>query len=140
MDRPEKSNIIRHDGVVQNSDNNFVTVKIISSSACSACHAEGVCSLSGSEEKIVEVPGYYNVAPGDNVTVLMKQSDGTAAVFLGYILPLILVIIMLIILSSVSDSELITGAGSIVSLIPYYFIIWLFRKQISKKFTFSIKV
>jgi sigma-E factor negative regulatory protein RseC len=139
MTIPEKSKIIGHDGVVQKSDSNSVTVKIISESACSACHAEGICSLSGREEKIVEVSGYYNVAPGDNVTVLMKQSNGFRAVLLGYVLPLILLISVMIILASFSDSELITGTGAIASLIPYYLIIWLFRKRISKKFSFTIK-
>jgi Positive regulator of sigma E activity len=134
-----KSNTIGHDGIVQKSDNNSVTVKILSESACSGCHAEGVCSLSGKEEKIVVVSGVYNVSPGDNVTVLMEQSTGYAAVILGYVLPVILVISVLIILASLSDSELTAGIGSIAMLIPYYFILWLFRRRISKKFTFTIK-
>lgn len=134
-----KSNIIGHDGIVQKFDSNSVTVKILSECACSGCHAEGACSLSGREEKIVEVSGVYNVSPGDNVTVLMEQSTGYAAVILGYVLPVILVISVLIILASLSDSELTAGIGSIAILIPYYFIIWLFRKRISKKFTFTIK-
>jgi sigma-E factor negative regulatory protein RseC len=139
MTRSAKSNIIGHDGIVQKSDNNSVTVKILSKSACSGCHAEGVCSLSGREEKIVVVSGVYNVSPGDNVTVLMEQSTGYAAVILGYVIPVILVISVLIILASLSDSELTAGIGSIAMLIPYYFILWLFRKRISKKFTFTIK-
>ena len=134
-----KSNTIRHDGIVQKSDNNSVTVKILSESACSGCHAEGVCSLSGREEKIVVVSGVYNVSPGDNVTVLMEQSTGYAAVILGYVFPVILVISVLIILASLSDSELTAGIGSIAILIPYYIILWLFRRRISKKFTFTIK-
>lgn len=138
MTQPGKPSIIGHEGVVERSDNNSVTVKIISTSACSSCHAEGVCSVSGKEEKIIEVTGHYDVSAGDRVTVLMKQSDGFMAVFLGYILPLFVVIATLIILSS-SLPELEAGIGSVFALIPYYLLIWIFRKRIGKKFTFTIK-
>jgi sigma-E factor negative regulatory protein RseC len=131
---------IEHDGIVQRSDTKSVTVKISSASACSGCHAGNSCTLSQTEEKIIDVPGYYNVSPGDTVTVLMKKTMGYSAVFLGYLFPLVLVVIMLIILTSLKLPEFVAGAASVSVLIPYYLILFLFRKQISKKFTFTIKV
>src|SRR4030065_513073 len=128
---------IEHEGIVKSSDKKSVTVSIISSSACTGCHAEGICSLSGREEKTVEIPGIYKVVPGESVTVLMKQSSGFAAVFLGYVLPLILVVAMLIILASISAPELTAGLGAIAILIPYYLALYFFRKRINRKFTFS---
>jgi len=130
---------IEHDGTVQRSDNKSVTVKISSASACAGCHDGASCSISRTEEKIVQVAGYYNVNPGDRVTVLMKKTLGYSAVFLGYIMPLLLVIIMLIILTSLEVPELTAGAGSVGILIPYYLILFLFRNQVNKKFTFTIK-
>ncbi|OFY40862.1 MAG: hypothetical protein A2Z69_01715 [Bacteroidetes bacterium RBG_13_44_24] len=130
---------IEHEGIVKSSDKKSVTVSIISSSACTGCHAEGICSLSGREEKTVEIPGIYKVVPGESVTVLMKQSSGFAAVFLGYVLPLILVVAMLIILASISAPELTAGLGAIAILIPYYLALYFFRKRINRKFTFSLK-
>jgi sigma-E factor negative regulatory protein RseC len=64
---------------------------------------------------------------------------GYAAVFLGYVLPVILVITMVIILDSVSLPELITGLGALAFLVPYYLILWLFRKRINTNFKFTIK-
>lgn len=130
---------IEHDGIVQDSGNNHVTVRILSASACSGCHAGVSCALSGQEEKIIDVNGSYNVSPGDKVTVQMKQSAGFTALFLGYIMPLLLVMALLIILVSLSVQELIAGLCSIAVLIPYYIVLRLFRKQIGKKFTFTIK-
>ena len=130
---------IEHEGIVKSSDKKSVTVSIISLSACTGCHAEGICSLSGREEKTVEIPGIYKVVPGESVTVLMKQSSGFAAVFLGYVLPLILVVVMLIILASISVPELTAGLGAIAILIPYYLALYFFRKRINRKFTFSLK-
>jgi positive regulator of sigma E activity len=131
---------INHEGVVQSIDNNSVIVSISATSACSGCHAKGGCTLSGKEEKVIEVTGSYNVAPGDKVTILMNQSMGFTALFLGYLFPLVLVIIMLIILSSVGVNELISGVASIAAIIPYYSGLYFFRKRINKKFTFTLKV
>lgn len=133
-------NTIIHKGVVRKSDNESVTVIITPESACSGCHAEGSCSLSGKVEKSVIVKGRYNLNEGDNVTVSMKQSTGFTALFLGYVVPLIIVITSLIILVSLSYTELIAGLVSISSLLPYYLLLYLFRKRINDSFIFSIKV
>ena len=130
---------IDHEGIVQKADEKSVIVSISAASACSGCHAEGSCTLSGKEEKIIEVSGRYNVKPGDTVTILMKQSMGYAALFLGYLLPLISVIAILIILISLKVPELVAGLTSLAILIPYYLILYFFRKRINEKFTFTLK-
>jgi len=140
MANSESIPTIDHDGIVQRTEDNKVIVAISASSACSGCHAEGSCSLSGHEEKIIEVRGKYNVKPGDRVTILMKQSMGYAALFLGYLLPLIIVVTLLITLISSKVPELASGLISIAILIPYYIIIFLFRKTINEKFKFTLKV
>lgn len=134
-----KTECIEHDGIVQDSGNGSVTVRISSASACSGCHAEGSCTMSGKEEKIIDVTGSYNVSPGDKVTVLLQQSAGFTALFMGYIIPLLLVVTLLVILISASVNELTAGLFSIGILIPYYFILRLLRDRIAKKFTFTIK-
>jgi len=130
---------IEHEGIVKKTDNKSVTVSIIAESACSGCHAEGLCSLSEKEEKIVEIPGTFNVRPGESVRVLMKQSSGYAAVLFGYVLPLILVVALLIILESSGVTELAAGLGSVAVLLPYYLSLYIFRKKINRKFAFSLK-
>lgn len=139
MGRSDNSESFEHDGVVQKSDNKSVTVKITSVSACSGCHAEGFCTMSDKEDKIIDISGKYNVVPGDTVTVLMKKSMGYAAVMLGYVVPIIIVISLLLILGSMSLPEPIIGIGSLGILIPYYLILWFFRKKINTNFKFKIK-
>lgn len=131
--------IIEHEGVVEKSDGNTVIVRISPETACSGCHAEVICNLSGVKEKLIEVHGNYNVSPGDRVKVLMKKSMGYSAVFLSYIFPLILILIILIILLSIHLSEVVAGLGSVGILGIYYLILYLFRNRIRNKFTFSIK-
>jgi sigma-E factor negative regulatory protein RseC len=130
---------IKHEGIIQKTDDKSVIVSISAASACSGCHAEGSCSLSGKEEKIIKVSGNYNVKPGDVVTILMKQSMGYEALLLGYLLPLVSVIVILIVLVSMNVPELLAGLASLAILIPYYIILYFFRKRINEKFTFTLK-
>lgn len=140
MKYSDNPGIINHEGKVQKKDDKSVIVSIIASTACSGCHAEDSCTMSGKEEKIIEIAGSYNVKPGDNVTVLMNQSVGYAALILGYILPLITVLTILIIMISMEISELISGIISLGSLLPYYTVLYFLRGRINKKFTFTLKV
>ncbi|MCJ7447845.1 MAG: SoxR reducing system RseC family protein [Bacteroidales bacterium] len=139
MAKSDNFGSIEHEGIVQKADEGSVTVRISSASACSGCHAEGSCTLSAKEEKIVDISGTYNVMPGDNVTVIMKKSMGYTAVALGYVFPLLVVITILIILASFSVPELTAGLASLAILIPYYFILYFFRNRINNKFTFTLK-
>lgn len=139
MVKIDRTKSIKHTGRVEKVDPGSVTVKIISGAACSGCHAEGYCSLSGNVEKNVKVKGSYNFSPGDKVTVEMKQSMGYNAVLIGYIIPFILLITSLIVFISVSIPEATAGLLSIGVLVPYYLAIYLFRKKIDENFIFTIK-
>jgi positive regulator of sigma E activity len=129
-----------HKGIVQKTENKSVLVSITAQTACSGCHAEGGCTLSGQEDKIIEVTGVYNVKPGDEVTVLMKQQTGYTAVLLAYIIPLATIIFSLIIFIMLKMSELTAGLLSITMLIPYFAILFLFRKRINERFIFTLNV
>jgi sigma-E factor negative regulatory protein RseC len=139
MKKSDSRETIQHDGIVKKVDSNSVIVSITSSSACSGCHAEGICGISGKEEKIVDIKGKYNVSTGDPVTILMQQSTGYKAVVLSYLIPLVILISSLIVLSSFSISELISGLAAISLLVPYFLILYLFRKKINRSFTFMLK-
>jgi sigma-E factor negative regulatory protein RseC len=133
------SDTINHKGIVQSADRKSVIVTISSATACSGCHAENSCNISGNKDKIIEVRGNYNVEPGDSVTVYMKQSMGYTALFYGYLLPMISVIALLIVLVSFKMSELASGLISLGILIPYYIILYLFKSRINDKFRFTLK-
>ncbi len=131
---------ISHKGVVESITANIVNVKIISESACSACHAKGACSASDMQEKIIEaVPGKKSVKIGDWVTIISKESMGFKALFLGYVLPFLLVLFTLIICTKASLKESTAGILSLSILIPYYTVLYLSRDVIKKSFIFEIK-
>ena len=47
---------VSHKGRVVEVGQDVIQVEIISSSACSSCHAAGLCTMSEAVKKIVEVP------------------------------------------------------------------------------------
>ncbi len=130
---------IQHSGTVKQVEENSVLVSITSNSACSGCHAEGVCNISGKEEKTISVRGRYNVQPGDNVTVEMSESMGMKAVVLSYVMPVFIIIAGLVGFSFLSISEAASGLAAISLLLPYFIILYIFRKYINRSFTFTLK-
>lgn len=49
------TNIITHQGIVENISGSQVFVRIIQTSACSTCSVKGHCSSADSKEKVIEV-------------------------------------------------------------------------------------
>lgn len=131
---------VDHLGKVVEITLNDVKVCITSSSACSGCHAKGVCGMSDSSEKIIVVnKPNHNYIIDQTVKVILKQSLGFKALLLGYLLPFIVVITTLIILNILNFPELQTGLYSLLVLVPYYLILYLFKDKISRSFNFEIE-
>ena len=135
-----KKNEIRHSGKILEITPDFTTVQIIVSSACSSCHAKGLCGMSEEEEKVIMVPTdpYADHKVGDEVQVLTKMTMGLKAVWISYVIPLAVLMILILSLSPVIANELMLGLVSIAGVALYYFGIWLFRDRLSNEFVFYI--
>ena len=131
--------VISHEATVESVDSESVTVLLSPSVSCAGCQAEKGCGISGSSARTIRVAGTFYLHPGEKVEVTIKGSQGYMALFLGYLVPLILVVITLIAFSSANSSELIAGLASFSILIPYYIMLWVFRRFVGKKFSFNIK-
>ncbi|MDR2886451.1 MAG: SoxR reducing system RseC family protein [Bacteroidales bacterium] len=130
---------VSHQGVVSKIDGRHIAVVITSESACSACHAEGACSMSGKKEKIIDITGSYNLKEGDSVIVQMEKSLGYSAIIIGYLIPLITVIATLVIFLALNFKESHAGIFALLSIFIYYIFLLLYRKKINSKFIFSLK-
>jgi len=132
---------ITHPGIVEQLTDDKVFVKILSMSACSSCHAKGMCNVAEVEEKVVELKKdpQREVKVGDQVTLEMKKSLGSYAVLLGYIVPFFLLIGVLILVLFLSGNEGAAGLSAILSLIPYYWLLYIYRKKLKNTFSFMIQ-
>jgi positive regulator of sigma E activity len=135
------ADVIIHPGIIQSVNGNKITVRILSQSACSSCHAKGVCAVSEVEEKIIEAESDLQGrwGPGDEVMVRMEESLGRKAVLLGYVLPLVILLASIVIFLSLLRHEGLAALLSILMLVPYYLGLYLSRKRLQKEFRFRIQ-
>ena len=132
---------ISHRGRIVSVTPEFTTVEIVSESACAACHARGLCSLGDSKVKQVEVPtrGWDNYTVGQEVSVVLRATMGHKAVWLAYVVPLLVMVAALLGILSAGGSELLAGLGAIGAVAVYYGVIWLLRDRLRKEYVFNIK-
>ena len=135
----EETVCIEQQGTVEEVVGHRVFVRIRQISACGACHAKSFCSMAEIEDKLIETnDNSLTLAKGDPVKIIMKRSMGNKAVLLGYVIPFVLMITILLTLSSFSIKDWINGVISIGILVPYYFTLYLLRDRLKKSFTFTL--
>ena len=132
---------IDHEGVIVDINTDFITVEILNKSACGACAAKGACSLGEAETKLVEVvnTGYSQFEPGERVNVLLKKSLGHKALYISYLIPLLILVAILLSLSAAGAGDLFTGLAILGGLAIYYSIVYLLREKFRKEYVFTIE-
>ena len=131
---------VSHDGVVESLTGSRARVRFVAHSACSACHAKGMCSVAESEEKFVDVEKVpAGLSPGDRVQVILEQHQGLKAVTFGYLLPLIILLIVIFTVYAATGRDAFSALIGLGALVPYYLLVYLFRKRISRSFEFRLR-
>ena len=136
----KSSVVIEHEGVVREIAGTTIKVEIISSSACSTCHAKEACILADQTHKIIDVqvpPGNYRV--GDSVIVMLEESLGIKAFCLAYLLPFFILIATLFVASGLFEKEWMSGVITIIVVALYYLVLNLFKNRLKKEFSFRLK-
>lgn len=135
------ANTIRHQGIVENINGSHLKVRIVQTSACASCSVKGHCTSADTKEKLIDVTDInaasYQV--GDRVWVVGELSMGVMAVLLAFILPFLILVISLFVFMVVWNDELSSALCSLALLIPYYYIMWLNKSRMGKKFSFTIR-
>jgi sigma-E factor negative regulatory protein RseC len=135
------SNKIKHSGVVENIMGDSVQVRIVQTSACAACKVAGYCNASESKEKLVDV--YHadtrHLKVGDVVTVTASTQVAAQALLLGFGLPFVVLVAVLIAVLLITGNEGAAALSGLAALVPYYAVLFLFRNRIRDKLSFSIE-
>lgn len=135
------SNKIKHNGVVDDVEEGCVRVRILQSSACSACKVAAHCNASETKEKIIEVQvaDVDRYQRGDSVIVVADTAVGFRASLYGYLLPLILMVVSLVAVLKITQSEGYAAMSALGILIPYYIGLYLLRNKLRNKLSFSLE-
>lgn len=136
----EKKKSVDHKGTIIEITEGNIKVEIVNKSMCAACHAKGFCTTGDTKDKVVDVAYYNNgeFSVGDTVVVTMKRSMGFKAVWISYVIPLLILLIFLLTLHSLGFGELLAGLASVLAVGIYYLVVYLLRDRISNDFVFTI--
>ena len=135
---------IEHEGRVIAVDKDYISVEIVNKSACAACHAKAVCGASDEAVKVVEIAQDFTTLAddyqvGETVNVVMSSAMGTQAIWIAYVVPLLVLMASILVFSLCGAGELLMGLGSLGVVALYYLGVYLLRNRISKIFIFSIE-
>lgn len=135
------SNKIKHAGVVDGVEGECVRVRILQSSACSACKVAAHCNASETKEKIIDVmdadASHYQ--KGDQVMVVADTAVGFRASLYGYLLPLILMVVTLVGVLAATHSEGLAAVSALGILLPYYVLLFLMRNKLRNRLSFTLE-
>lgn len=133
--------MLRHTAVVKQVNSNSLIVSIINATACSGCSAKSGCAVSDLQEKDIEITGCIkrNYLPGEHVTVIFKEISGFKALFLGYLMPFLLLMVVLFTVNSITGNEIMAAFAGLAILAPYYGVLYWFRDALKKVFTFELE-
>ena len=135
---------ILHTGRIVEIGPQVISVEIVNKSACATCHAKGLCGASDEQVRIIDVPQTiatrvedYRV--GEEVSLRLSQSLGLRAVFIAYVVPLMVLMASILVLSATQLQQLYVGIISLAAVAVYYIFVAIFRDKLEKVFTFSIE-
>ena len=136
-------NQIRHNGIVESVENGLVRVRILQASACASCKVAARCHTAESKEKIIVVAvdgcQAFIWQKGQTVTVSTSGTTAIRALLLGFGVPLLLMLAVLVVAMIAGCREGTSALLMMASLIPYYICLWLLRDHIARSITFQIE-
>ena len=133
------SSNITHDGVVIKTEGTKVTVRFVQSSACSGCHAKGICSSQDSAEKVVVAEGYgvpYQV--GEAVNIIVSNRMAWQAVRYAFAIPLVVALVVLFCAVPLWG-EIAGCLAAIGILVLYYLVLFLLRHRLGSEVEFTLE-
>lgn len=137
-----REDCVEQKGIVIKKQENKVVVKIEQKSTCSSCHARGACTSLDKKDKEIEITtkDVENYSIGDEVIITISTKLGMKAVFIAFVLPLILIVVALFLsIKLFTLSQSLSALISLVVLSAYYFFLYKQNLFLSKQFNFTIK-
>lgn len=135
------SNKVRHDGIIDSIDEGCVHVRILQTSACAACKVAGYCHAAESKEKIVDVFDHSTagLSVGQQVIVSASGDVATRALLWAFGFPFVLMVTVLILVLWQTGNEGVAALSSLLSLLPYYGLLFLLRHRMRRQMAFTIE-
>ena len=136
----DKKSCTNRQGVIVALHGTRARVQFINESACASCHAKAACGMG--DTKLYEIDACVadgeDLKVGDHVFVSVRNAQGYLAIFLGYVLPFLLLMAGLVTFNLLGFSELLMALSMLGILAVYYLMLYWFRSRLSRRFSFTI--
>jgi len=126
-------------GTIVKIDGDKLHVWVQTGEACSTCSAGSICPASKGRVLVFDKLEDFKFKVGDKVILEIQEKKGVQALFISYILPFFVLITVMIIVRVLTKNDGLAGLAALISLVPYYFIIFLLKRFFEKTFNFKIK-
>lgn len=132
---------IEHPGIVQQLAPGRVMVRIEPQTACGKCEAKAHCGMSEMQEKVIEIKVDDETAysSGQQVVVTLKRHLGYKALWLGYLIPFMLLVGGIALVMHVIGNEPAAALSGLILTAFYYYFLFLFREKLAGTFRFEIR-
>ena len=98
------------------------------------------CVPFPTSEKIIETTcRTADLRSGQHVWVVGNEAMSSEALRLAFLYPFLVLCCALGIATLCTDNEITAGVVSLCSLVPYYFVLYLFRRKIRKDLVFTVE-
>lgn len=132
---------IMHSGVVEAIDGDIVRVRVVQTSACASCKVSDHCNASESKVKLIDVHNVTDAtrwSVGDNVTVSASSAVAFRAMLYSFGVPFVVMVAVLVAVAVATGDETKAGLAGLLSLLPYYLLLYLLRDRIGRGVQFTI--
>lgn len=76
---------------------------------------------------------------GDEIIVTASTRMAVSALIIGFGLPLIVLIAVIIIVRFMTSDEIMAALCGLATLVPYYILVWLVREKLRVRMAFEIE-
>ncbi|MBQ0081050.1 MAG: SoxR reducing system RseC family protein [Alistipes sp.] len=136
-----EKNSIEHGARVLSQNGRKVRVVVLRDDACSSCHARKMCKTHSKQEMEIEcdAPQGRSFSSGEEVRVVIAQGTEKAALMYGYVYPLIVLVVAVVLFSFIVSSQALVALFSILCVALYYIVLRLFGSHVDKRINIYIK-
>lgn len=128
-------------GTITQITNQEICVKIQQATSCNACRHKTNCALNHCQEKVLTLPlpTDFKADIGQKVLLKINSKQSSLAILLGFIIPLIILLISLgVSLKIFQQSENFAATTSLIILTFYYGLLFLLKPRLNKTFNIQI--
>lgn len=134
------SEYIRHEAVIVSLEGRNARVQIVRPSACDSCDASRGCGVKKGKKIVVDITDdrLSEHKVGDVVSIEMSSSAGRRAVAVGFAVPLVVFVAVLLAMHSSGSSDGFSAVVGLCSLVVYYLIIYILRVTLERRFVIRL--